>query len=55
MIFPEVVDMNLPVEGAFHNLVIVSIKKQYPFTRATRARALGGGADVVLEGDLRRG
>ena len=27
---PEVVDMNLPVEGAFHNLAIVSIKKRYP-------------------------
>ena len=29
MIFPEVVDMNLPIEGAFHNLAIVSIKKQF--------------------------
>ena len=36
MLFPEIVDMNLPVEGAFHNLVLVSIKKQYPF-HATRA------------------
>ncbi len=28
--FPEVRDMHLPFETCFHNLVIVSIKKQYP-------------------------
>lgn len=28
--FPEIVDINLPVHGVFHNLAIVSIKKQYP-------------------------
>jgi 4-hydroxy-3-polyprenylbenzoate decarboxylase len=27
---PEVVDMNLPVEGVFHNLCFVSIDKRYP-------------------------
>lgn len=27
---PEIVDMNLPVEGVFHNIVIVSIDKRYP-------------------------
>jgi 4-hydroxy-3-polyprenylbenzoate decarboxylase len=26
----EIVDVNMPAEGAFHNLVIVSIKKRYP-------------------------
>jgi len=26
---PEIVDVNLPVEGVFHNLMIVSIKKSY--------------------------
>ncbi|AIG97027.1 menaquinone biosynthesis decarboxylase [Archaeoglobus fulgidus] len=30
MMHPEIVDINLPVEGAFHNLAIVSIKKRYP-------------------------
>jgi 4-hydroxy-3-polyprenylbenzoate decarboxylase len=30
MVLPEVVDMNLPVEGGFHNLAIVSIRKSYP-------------------------
>ena len=29
-ILPEVVDVNMPAEGIFHNLVIVSIKKEYP-------------------------
>lgn len=27
---PEIVDMNLPIEGCFHNLCIVSIRKSYP-------------------------
>jgi 4-hydroxy-3-polyprenylbenzoate decarboxylase len=27
---PEIVDVNLPVEGQFHNLMIVSIRKSYP-------------------------
>jgi 4-hydroxy-3-polyprenylbenzoate decarboxylase len=27
---PEIVDVNMPAEGAFHNLVLVSIKKRYP-------------------------
>lgn len=30
MQLPEIVDMNLPIEGVFHNLCIVSIKKRYP-------------------------
>ncbi|MBK7993143.1 MAG: menaquinone biosynthesis decarboxylase [Blastocatellia bacterium] len=28
--FPEVVDMHMPFEGVFHNLMIVSIRKAYP-------------------------
>ena len=31
MNFPELVDMALPPEGVFHNLVFVSIRKQYPY------------------------
>lgn len=27
---PEIVDINLPIEGVFHNLAIVSIRKLYP-------------------------
>jgi 4-hydroxy-3-polyprenylbenzoate decarboxylase len=30
MTVPELVDVNLPIEGVFHNLMIVSIKKSYP-------------------------
>ena len=30
MTVPEIVDYDLPVAGAFHNLVIVSIKKSFP-------------------------
>ena len=30
MTFPELVDLALPAEGVFHNLVFVSIKKTYP-------------------------
>jgi 4-hydroxy-3-polyprenylbenzoate decarboxylase len=29
-LLPEVVDINMPAEGVFHNLVIVSVKKEYP-------------------------
>src|SRR5437660_6473535 len=31
MNFPELVDMTLPPEGVFHNLVFVSIRKQFPY------------------------
>jgi len=31
MNFPEIADMALPAEGVFHNLVFVSIRKQYPY------------------------
>ncbi|MGQ9499831.1 MAG: menaquinone biosynthesis decarboxylase [Dissulfurimicrobium sp.] len=27
---PEIIDMNLPLEGVFHNLVFISIDKRYP-------------------------
>ena len=46
MMFPEVVDMNLPIEGAFHNLCIVSIKKQYPFHAARIAHGLWGAGQM---------
>ncbi|MDF2692731.1 MAG: UbiD family decarboxylase associated with menaquinone via futalosine [Labilithrix sp.] len=46
MMFPEIVDMNLPVEGAFHNLAIVSIKKQYPFHATRIAHGLWGAGQM---------
>ncbi len=30
MMAPEITEMNLPIAGAFHNLAIVAIRKQYP-------------------------
>ncbi|MFZ4512191.1 MAG: menaquinone biosynthesis decarboxylase [Geothrix sp.] len=30
MVLPEICDMHLPAAGAFHNLVILSMKKEYP-------------------------
>jgi 4-hydroxy-3-polyprenylbenzoate decarboxylase len=45
-LFPEIVDMHLPVEGAFHNLVLVSIKKQYPFHAARLAHGLWGSGQM---------
>ena len=30
LVVPEIVDMNMPAEGVFHNLVIVSIEKRFP-------------------------
>ena len=44
--FPELVDMNLPVEGAFHNLVLVSIKKQYPMHASRIAHGLWGSGQM---------
>ncbi len=29
-IVPEIIDMNLPIEGVFHNCAIISIDKRYP-------------------------
>lgn len=30
LVIPELVDVNMPAEGVFHNVVIVSIKKRFP-------------------------
>ena len=42
MIVPEIVDMNLPMEGVFHNCAIVSIKKSYPMQAQKVMHALWG-------------
>jgi len=41
-VVPELVDMNLPVEGAFHNCAIVSINKSYPMQAQKVMHALWG-------------
>ncbi len=30
LFLPEIVDVNMPAEGVFHNLVLISIKKRFP-------------------------
>jgi 4-hydroxy-3-polyprenylbenzoate decarboxylase len=39
---PEIVDMHLPVHGIFHNLAIISIKKEYPAHARKVMHALWG-------------
>jgi 4-hydroxy-3-polyprenylbenzoate decarboxylase len=39
---PEIMDMNLPVYGVFHNLAIISIKKEYPAHARKVMHALWG-------------
>lgn len=39
---PEVVDMNLPLEGVFHNCALLSIKKSYPGQARKVMHALWG-------------
>ena len=47
-ILPEVVDMDLPVEGIFHNLAIVSIDKQFPMHARKVMFALWGLGQMML-------
>ncbi|HEY9181439.1 MAG TPA: menaquinone biosynthesis decarboxylase [Candidatus Baltobacteraceae bacterium] len=48
MVLPEVVDMNLPVEGGFHNLAIISIKKSYPGHAKKVMNALWGLGHMMM-------
>jgi len=56
---PEIVDMDLPVEGVFHNLVIVKIKKDYPGQAIKVMHSLWGAGQmmftkmmIVVDGDV---
>ena len=40
-IIPEINDMNLPIEGVFHNCAIISINKRYPDMQARLYRVCG--------------
>ena len=42
MQLPEIVDINLPIEGVFHNLAFVSIRKTYPGQAKKVACAMWG-------------
>ncbi len=46
MQWPEVVDMNMPLEGVFHNCVIVSIDKRYPMQAHRLMSALWGAGQM---------
>ena len=48
MVVPEIVDYNLPVEGGFHNLAIVAIKKSYPGHAAKVMNALWGLGHMMM-------
>lgn len=45
---PEIVDMVLPVEGVFHNLVIVKIKKEYPGQASKVMHSLWGAGQMMF-------
>ncbi|MBL0095564.1 MAG: menaquinone biosynthesis decarboxylase [Bacteroidetes bacterium] len=56
---PEIVDMVLPVEGVFHNLVIVKIRKDYPGQALKVMNSLWGAGQmmftkmmVIVDGDV---
>jgi 4-hydroxy-3-polyprenylbenzoate decarboxylase len=56
---PEIVDMVLPMEGVFHNLVIVKIKKDYPGQAIKVMNSLWGAGQmmftkmmIVVDGDV---
>ena len=48
MNFPEIVDIALPAEGVFHNLVFVSIKKTYPMQAYKIMHGLWGMAQMMF-------
>ncbi|MBV9971899.1 MAG: UbiD family decarboxylase, partial [Candidatus Eremiobacteraeota bacterium] len=48
LVVPEIVDINLPVEGGFHNLAIVSIKKRYPGQAKKVMNALWGLGHMMM-------
>ena len=45
---PEIVDMVLPVEGVFHNLVVVKIKKDYPGQALKVMNSLWGAGQMMF-------
>jgi 4-hydroxy-3-polyprenylbenzoate decarboxylase len=48
LMLPEIVDLNMPAEGVFHNLVIVSIRKRYPGQARKVMTALWGMGLMML-------
>lgn len=48
MQLPEIVDINLPLEGVFHNCAVVSIKKSYPQHAKKVMHALWGMGQMMF-------
>lgn len=48
MFLPEIVDINLPMEGSFHNFAIVSIRKSYPGHARKVMNALWGMGQMMF-------
>lgn len=45
---PEIIDMVLPIEGVFHNLVIVKIKKEYPGQASKVMHSMWGAGQMMF-------
>ena len=45
---PEIVDMHLPIEGIFHNLMIVAIQKRYPGHARKTMHAIWGTGQMMF-------
>jgi 4-hydroxy-3-polyprenylbenzoate decarboxylase len=45
---PEIIDMEMPVEGVFHNLVIAQIKKDYPGQAQKVMNAMWGAGQMMF-------
>ena len=48
LMYPEIVDLHLPIEGGFHNLAVVSIKKTYPGQGTKIMQSLWGMGQMML-------
>lgn len=48
MVLPEIRDMHLPAAGAFHNLVIISMKKEYPGHAQKVMSAIWGTGQIMF-------
>lgn len=47
-LIPEIIDMELPIEGVFHNLTIVKIKKEYPGHAQKVMNAMWGAGQMMF-------
>jgi 4-hydroxy-3-polyprenylbenzoate decarboxylase len=48
MMVPEIIDMEMPVEGVFHNLVIAKIRKEYPGHAQKVMSAMWGAGQMMF-------